>query len=182
MPELLARHSVPGAQIAVIDQGAVAWCGSYGFADLSLSRPVTDRTLFNVGSVSKTVAAWGVLALVDARADLELDSPVERFLTRWHIPESEFDANAVTVRRLLNHTSGLSVLPASESFTYPSSLEGILSQSYGAFGRFRLVRAPGTLFEYNNGNYTLLELLIEEVTGSKFSTYMRQVVFEPLGM
>ncbi|HXG47809.1 MAG TPA: serine hydrolase domain-containing protein, partial [Methylomirabilota bacterium] len=44
------------------------------------------------------------------------------------------------------------------------------------------VRAPGTLFEYNNGNYTLLELLIEEVTGSKFSTYMRQVVFEPLGM
>jgi CubicO group peptidase (beta-lactamase class C family) len=71
VPTLLARTGVPGAQIGVIDEGAVVWTGNYGLADLSRSQPVTDSTLFNIGSVSKTVAAWGVLALVDARADLE---------------------------------------------------------------------------------------------------------------
>jgi CubicO group peptidase (beta-lactamase class C family) len=182
VPTLLARTGVPGAQIAVIDEGAVVWTGNYGLADLSRSQPVTGSTLFNIGSVSKTVAAWGVLALVDARADLELDSPVQRYLTRWRIPESEFNVNKVTLRRLLSHTSGLSVLPASESFTYPSSLEGILSKSYGTFGRFRLVRTPGASFEYNNGNYTLLELLVEEVTDVKFAIYVRQTVLQPLGM
>lgn len=182
VPTLLARTGVPGAQIAVIDKGAVVWTGNYGLADLSRSQPVTEGTLFNIGSVSKTVAAWGVLALVEARADLALDSPVQQHLTRWRIPPSEFDVNGVTLRRLLSHTSGLSVLPASESFTYPPSLEGILSQSYGAFGRLRLVRTPGASFEYNNGNYTLLELLVEEVTGLKFARYMRQAVLGPLGM
>jgi CubicO group peptidase (beta-lactamase class C family) len=173
---------VPGVQIAMIDNGVVVWHGSYGIADLGRSQPVTDRTLFNIGSVSKTVAAWGVLALVDSHADLELDSPVEEHLTRWHIPESEFDVNEVTLCRLLSHTSGLSVLPASESFSYPPSLEGILSNSYGAFGRLRQVRKPGTSFEYNNGNYVLLELLIEEVTGLKFAEYMHRTVLDPLGM
>jgi len=182
VPGLLARSPVPGAQIAVIDQGAIAWNGSYGFADLQRSKPVTDRTLFNIGSVSKTVAAWGVLALVDHRGDLELDSPVDRYLTRWRIPESDFDSDAVTLRRLLSHTSGLSVLPASESFTYPPSLEGILSASYGSFGRLRQVRRPGANFEYNNGNYVLLELLIEELTHLKFAAYIQRTVLDPLGM
>jgi CubicO group peptidase (beta-lactamase class C family) len=166
----------------VIDQGAVAWDGSYGFADLQRSKPVMDHTLFNIGSISKTVAAWSILALVDRRADLDLDSPVERYLTRWHIPESEFDVSAVTLRRVLSHTSGLSVLPASESFTYPPSLEGILSKSYGSFGRLRQVRPPGTDFEYNNGNYVLLELLIEELTHLEFATHTQRTVLDPLGM
>ena len=182
VPGWLARSAVPGMQIAVIHQGAIAWHGSYGVADLQRSKPVTGLTLFNIGSVSKTVAAWGVLALVDQRADLKLDSPVTPYLTRWRIPESEFDVNAVTLRRLLSHTSGLSMLPASESFTYPPSLEGILSTSYGAFGRLRQLRKPGTGFEYNNGNYVLLELLIEEVTHLGFATHMQRTVLDPLGM
>jgi CubicO group peptidase (beta-lactamase class C family) len=182
VPELLSRAAVPGVQIAVIDRGAVAWHGSYGVADLQRSEPVTDRTLFNIGSVSKSVAAWGVLALMDQRADLQLDSPVGPHLTRWHFPESEFDADEVTLRRLLGHTSGLSVLPASESFTYPPTLEGILSGSYGAFGRPRLVRRPGAGFEYNNGNFVLLELLIEETTGLEYATYMQRTILAPLGM
>lgn len=182
IPELLVRSPVPGVQIAVIDQGAVAWHGSYGFANLERSKPVTDRTLFNIGSVSKSVASWGVLALVDQRADLALDSPVQRYLTRWHIPASEFDVSEVTVRRLLSHTSGLSVLPASESFTYPQALEAILSESYGTFGRLRQVRKPGASFEYNNGNYVILELLIEEVTHLAFAEYMQRTVLGPLGM
>ena len=182
VPGLLARNPVPGVQIAVIDEGAVAWWGSFGVADLRRSKPVTDHTLFNIGSVSKSVAAWGVLALVDDRADIELDSSVNPYLTRWHIPESDFDENAVTLRRLLSHTSGLSTLPASESFTYPPSLADILSTSYGSFGRLRLVREPGSAFEYNNGNYVLLELLIEDVTHLKFATHMQRIVLGPLGM
>jgi CubicO group peptidase (beta-lactamase class C family) len=74
------------------------------------------------------------------------------------------------------------VLPASESFTYPPSLEGILSKSYGTFGRLRQVRKPGASVEYNNGNYVLLELLIEELTQLGFVSYMQRTVLDPLRM
>lgn len=121
VPDLLARHPVPGVQIAVIDEGAVKWRGSYGVADKQTSRPVTDHTLFNIGSISKVAAAWGVMALLEERKEITLDSPVQPYLKRWKIPASEFDLSQVTVRRLLSHTSGLSVFPASESFTYPTS-------------------------------------------------------------
>ena len=165
----------------MIQGGGVIWHGGYGFADRQRSRPVTDRTLFNIGSVSKVVAAWGVMAMA-RDAGIDLDTPVQRYLTRWRIPASDFDAEAVTLRRLLSHTSGLSVFPVSESFTYPPSPEETLSQSYGTFGRLRLVREPGSTFEYNNGNYIILQLLVEEVTDSGFASYMYRRVLEPLQM
>ncbi|NIR46654.1 MAG: beta-lactamase family protein [Gemmatimonadetes bacterium] len=180
---MLAAHRVPGVQVAVIDGGAVTWLGSYGLAERQPSRAVTDGTLFNVGSVSKTVAAWGVMTMLEDSIGPGLDSPVAGYLSRWQLPDSrDFDANQLTVRRLLTHTSGLSILPASESFDYPPSLEETLSRSYGSFGRVRLVREPGTTFQYNNGNYVVLQLLIEEVTGTAFATYMKRTVLEPLEM
>ena len=80
----------------------------YGFADVAQSIPVTPTTGFNVGSISKTIAAWGVMTLVE-RGELGLDTPVDTYLTRWHLPESTFDERGVTIRRLLSHTAGLSL-------------------------------------------------------------------------
>ena len=181
VPQLLKRENVPGGQIAIIDSGRVAWSGSYGLTDKSSSSAVTDSTLFNIGSVSKSITAWAVMVLLN-ETDIPLDSPVQDHMTRWRFPASEYDTRLVTIRRLLNHTSGLSILPASESFSYPPTLEETLSRSYGSFGRLRLVHEPGTLFEYNNGNYLLLQMFIEDVSGIEFSSYVKSKVLDPLGM
>jgi CubicO group peptidase (beta-lactamase class C family) len=171
----------------VIDKGKVVWAQGYGLADRATARPVSEETLFNVGSVSKTVTAFGVMALVEAGA-VELDAPVGRYLKRWRLPQSELDNNLVTVRRLLSHSSGLSVYPVGVSFNayLPGeampTLEEELSRHFGNFGKLRLVRQPGTSFEYNNGNYAILELLVEEVTGERFANFMARRVFKPLGM
>src|SRR5262245_44360501 len=105
VPQMLAAYLVPGASIALIQRGEVVWAKGYGFGDVAARRPVTPQTVFNIGSISKTVAAWGVMRLVE-RKELALDEPALRRITRWHLPASEFDANGITVRRLLSHTAG----------------------------------------------------------------------------
>ena len=103
----LATAQVPGAAVALVRDGQLAWAGGYGQADPARQVPVTADTVFQVGSISKPVTAWGVLRLVD-KGLLDLDAPVETYLTRWHLPTSNYDADGVTIRRLLTHSAGLS--------------------------------------------------------------------------
>ncbi len=149
--------------------------------------PVDRDTLFQVASLSKWVTAWGVMKLVE-QGKIDLDAPVSRYLTRWRLPAGEFDNEQVTVRRLLSHTAGLTDglgyagFPPGEPL---QSLEASLTQaadaSPGAAGSVRVGMAPGG-FEYSGGGYTLLQLIVEEVTGQTFNDYMRQAVLVPLGM
>ncbi len=182
-PKLLADNIVPGVAIAVIQDGKVVFRKGYGFADVENKLAVTPKTGFNIGSISKTVAAWGLMTLVEA-GKLGLDTPVEKYLTRWHLPDTEFDNKGVTLRRLLSHTAGLSL------HGYPGwgpndplpSVEGSLSGNNNGPGEVRLIMQPGTNWKYSGGGYTLSQLLVEEMTGQLFSDYMREKVLLPLGM
>lgn len=145
-------------------------------------------TIFPVASVSKWVTAWGVLALVD-EGKLDLDAPVDRYLRRWKLPESGFDNEQVTVRRLLSHTAGLTdglgyagFATGAEVQSIEDSLTQAADASPGADGRVRVGARPGAEWRYSGGGYTLLQLLIEEITGSSFRSHMSRAVFEPLGM
>jgi CubicO group peptidase (beta-lactamase class C family) len=183
VPRVLAEMRVPGAAVAVIQDGRVAMLRGYGYADRERRIPVTPRTGFSVGSISKAVAAWGVMRLVD-QGRLELDAPVERYLTRWHLPPSEFDVSGVTVRRLLSHTAGLSVSGYGgwdDPDSVPS-LEASLSGRTRGAGAVRVVAEPGTAWAYSGGGYTLLQLLVEEASGRPFAEYMRDEVLRPLRM
>lgn len=183
LPATLQALRVPGAAVAVIEDGRVVLMRGYGYADLETRAPVTTRTGFSSGSISKALTAWGVMRLVE-QGKLELDAPVERYLTRWHLPESEFAASGVTVRRLLSHTAGLSV-SGYRGWDDPDSvpaLEASLSGRTNGAGAVRLVAPPGTAWAYSGGGYTLLQLLVEEVTGRVFADYMRDEVLRPLGM
>jgi len=181
IPSLLSRENIPGVQISIIDSGRVSWSKGYGFSNAQHSAPITDSSLFNIGSVSKSITSWAVMSLLK-ETGITVDSPVQDHLRRWQFPPSEFDSRLVTIRRLLSHTSGLSILPASESFSYPPTLAETLTKSFGSFGRLRLVHEPGTHFEYNNGNYLLLQMFIEDVSGIEFATYVKSKVLEPLGL
>jgi CubicO group peptidase (beta-lactamase class C family) len=169
--------------VALLEGGAV-----HGEHMRSIGEPVDRDTVFQVASLSKWVTAWGVMALVE-RGRLDLDAPVSKYLTRWALPETGFDNAGVTVRRLLSHTAGLTdglgyagFAPGTEVQTLEASLTQAADASPGANGKVQVGRPPGEDFDYSGGGYTLLQLLIEEVSGEPFESYMQRAVFEPLGM
>jgi CubicO group peptidase (beta-lactamase class C family) len=154
----------------------------------SVGSPVDRNTIFQVSSLSKWVSAFGIMKLVEA-GRIDLDAPVSNYLTRWQLPPSEFNNDDVTVRRLLSHTAGLTDelgYSGFEAGTPIPSLEQSLTLApdadEGTSGIVQVGIAPGSEFKYSGGGYTLLQLLVEEVTGKSFNSYMRASIFRPLGM
>ena len=153
----------------------------------SEGKPVDRNTVFQVASLSKWISAVGVMKLVED-GKLQLDVPVSTYLSRWKLPENGFDNNQVTVRRLLSHTAGLTDglgYSGFEPAVKPQSLEESLTRASdadeGISGKVQVGMEPGA-FKYSGGGYTLLQLLIEEVTGQSFEHYMKHNIFEPMGM
>ena len=183
VPRALAEFLIPGAAVALVRGGEAVWARGYGVADRRSGRAVTPQTAFNVGSMAKSVAAWGVLRLVqDGR--VELDRAVDAYLTRWHLPASSFDNALVTTRRLLSHTAGASlpsVTPYDPGVPLPT-LEQALAGGEGRGDGVRLDLAPGTQFQYSGGGFDILQLLVEEATGQTFPEAMSATVLRPLGM
>jgi len=171
------------AVLVLLRDGEVA----HDFA-FSVGEPVDRKSLFQVASLSKWVSAWGVMALVE-EGRLGLDVPVSRYLTRWELPASEFDTSGVTVRRLLSHTAGLAdglgyqgFAPDEPVQTLEESLTRAADAMPHAGGAVRVGREPGSGWQYSGGGYTLLQLLVEEVTGEPFEAYMQRAVLDPLHM
>lgn len=106
VPDLLDRYDVPGASIALIEDGEVTWSGAYGTADLAEERPTNENTPFRVQSITKSVTAWGVLKLVE-KDEIALDDPIGDHITSWEPPDAEYSWEEVTVRRVLSHSAGL---------------------------------------------------------------------------
>lgn len=183
VPELLHEFLTPGAAVALLRDGHAAWGRGYGFADVASQEPITPQTAFNVGSISTTVTAWGVMRLVE-NGTLKLDAPIGQYLTRWQLPPSDFDARGVTMRRLLSHTAGLSLqgYPGFHPDERLPTIEQSLSGATNGSGAVRLIAEPGTQWRYSGGGYTLGQLVVEEVAGRRFADYMRESVLRPLGM
>jgi CubicO group peptidase (beta-lactamase class C family) len=183
IPQLLHDFMVPGTAIAIIENGEIILQKGYGYSNIDKGIKVTNTTGFNIGSISKTVAAWGVMKLVQ-EGKIDLDAPAEKYLTRWHLPTSEFDIEKVTIRRLLSHTAGLSLhgypgwSPKDELPTIEESLDG---KNNGP-GRVEIIMEPGTKWKYSGGGFSILQLIIEEVTKQKFEEYMQTEILNPLGM
>lgn len=183
IPQILHDFSVPGVAIAIIDDGEIAIQKGYGFADVEKEAKVTTKTGFNIASISKTVAAWGIMKLVQ-EGKVELDAPASYYLTRWQLPASEFNSDEVTIRRLLSHTGGLSLhgYPGwTPRDTLPTIEESLDGKTNGA-GAVEIVMEPGTKYQYSGGGYTMLQLIIEEVSGQTFEDYMQKEILNPLGM
>ncbi|MEM1433252.1 MAG: serine hydrolase domain-containing protein [Pseudomonadota bacterium] len=148
---------------------------------------VDEHTLFPTASFSKWIAALAVMSLVEQKR-LDLDAPIETYLSRWQLPDSEFDPDGVTARRLLSHTAGLTDglgFGDYEPDEPVPSLEASLRNPRASSGEDVAVavgREPGSAFGYSGGGYLILELVVEEVTGERFADYVQRSILEPLGM
>ena len=175
---------VPGVSIAVIHDGEIAWARGFGVTRAG-GPPVTPDTLFQAGSISKPVAALAVLRLVEQGA-LDLDRDVNSYLTSWRVPGNRFTEQApVTLRRLLNHTAGLTVrgfpgYGSDESIpALIDSLEGRLPANTPAV---RVEAVPGTAWRYSGGGYLIVQQALIDVTGTDFPALLKDMVLQPLGM
>ena len=185
VPAWLEETGEPGLAVALVEDCRIVGTMTWGVADRRSDRPVEAGTVFNVGSISKTLTAWGVMRLAEEGA-IDLDAPVGRYLQKWKPAGGGFDPEGVTVRRLLSHTGGINVPSVSgvgPGEPLPSLLDE-LERGRPALGiePVRIASEPGSAFAYSGGGYLILQRMIEEVTGRPFAEWMEEAVLDPLGM
>jgi CubicO group peptidase (beta-lactamase class C family) len=183
--ERMSFYRVPGVSVAVLDEGHIAWAKGYGVKDVETGEPVTAQTLFQAASISKPVAATAALRLVEEGL-LNLDAPVNEYLKGWKIPENEFTReHPVTLKHLLTHTAGLTVhgFPGyALTEEVPTTVQVLDGSGPANTAPIRVDTIPGVLWRYSGGGYTVVQQLLEDVTGDPFPQVLREEVLDPVGM
>jgi CubicO group peptidase (beta-lactamase class C family) len=181
----MARHEVPGVSVAVVVDGEVAFAAAYGVQDDVTDAPVTVETLFQAGSISKPVSAVAALRLV-ASSGLDLDSDVNAWLTSWSVPASEHSVDeAVTLRRILTHSAGFNVSGFGgyvSDVAAPTTLQILDGLDPANSPAIRVTSQPGAGFRYSGGGYTVLQQILEDVSGQPFEELLHESVLAPAGM
>ncbi|MFE2637835.1 serine hydrolase domain-containing protein [Streptomyces scopuliridis] len=180
------RDGVPGALARVTDRDGV-WNGSAGVADLTTGRERLPRDTYRIASLTKTFVATVLLQLA-AEGRLDLDDTVESRLPGV-VRGSGHDGRTVTVRQLLNHTSGVFNYNSDPEFRQKVAGDGFLTHRYDTWQPEQLVAlamshppyfAPGTGFHYSNTNYILAGMIVERVTGRPYGTEIERRILRPL--
>jgi CubicO group peptidase (beta-lactamase class C family) len=182
---VMEKRHITGLSMAVIQDGKIIKAKGYGLADKGGSLPVTTTTLFQAGSVSKSVAALGALHLVE-QGKLALDTDVNKTLQTWKVPENEFTkTKKVTLRRLLSHNAGLTV-HGFPGYALDQPLPTLVQVLDGAkpanTAPIRVDIEPGSKLRYSGGGYTVMQQMIIDATGKSFPRFMQESVLTPLGM
>lgn len=181
--ERLKQLSIPGVSIAFVHNGKVEWARAYGMADISQNKAMTPETMLLAGSISKPIAALRAHQMVE-KGVLSLDGNVNKYLKSWYIPDNEFTVKEkVTLRRILNHTAGLTVwgFPGYDKGDKIPSVPEVLDGK-GNTDSVRVYKEPGESWMYSGGGYTIMQLMITDVEGTSFPNTMQTHVLDPLGM
>lgn len=105
----MEHYGVPGVSLAVIHDGKIAWTKTYGVMDRDTQEPVTGQTLFQAGSISKPVASYVALRMVE-QGKIQLEEDINTYLTSWKIPDNDFTSEKkVTLKNLVSHSAGMTV-------------------------------------------------------------------------
>jgi D-alanyl-D-alanine carboxypeptidase len=169
------ESSGPGAVVGVLRDGAFVHRKAYGLAEVEHGVALTPESVFRIASLTKQFTAAAVMLLAQ-RGSLQVDAPIERYLAGWR-PRGA----AITVRRLLNHTSGIwrhdsTEPPRTDRPNTP--IAEILERIYAAPVEYE----PGERYAYNNSGYQLLGAIVAAVSGREYGEFLRAEFFEPLGM
>jgi CubicO group peptidase (beta-lactamase class C family) len=174
----LKQQRIPGAAVALVHEGRVIFSRCYGYADTGKQVPITEDTYFMVGSLTKSFTALAALKLIE-QGKVDLHADIRKYIPDFSIKNLYDGEVPITVNHLLTHTSGLMIdyyahLTAEKKY----SNADLLSQLRNEYLCFK----PGSASKYSNIGYRLLGMMIEQVTGERFESYLRKEVFEPLGL
>jgi CubicO group peptidase (beta-lactamase class C family) len=185
LAERMIKYHVNGVSIAVIHNFQIEWARGYGFADVSENRPVTENTLFQAASISKSLNSLGVLKLVQEKK-LDLNTDINEYLVSWKFPYDEKSNNKkITLTNLLSHTAGLTVsgFPGyAKGDTLPTIKQIINGEKPANTRAIRSFNEPGKNFTYSGGGITISQMIVMDVTNQPYDVFMQKNVLDPLGM
>lgn len=176
--QALLDFDTPSISVALFDQSHIAWAESFGVIDKASGAAPSNETLFCIGSCSKMLAAISVMILCD-RGLLELDAPLIRYLPSFKMASPEYVR--ITVRMLINHSSGFPGTDYRNSDTtspYPT----LAAQVMQTLAMARLKHLPGEMSVYCNDGFTMVEPLIQALTGKPYVQFVGDEILGPLGM
>lgn len=175
----MERQRLPGLALGIVQGDRILYLKGYGQADSS-GRPVTPETPFGIGSIGKSITAMAVLQLAET-GKIDLDAPIQ-----CYIPTKYNGAESITVRQLLNQTSGFSQIS-----TFSNSLSSVNDQYQDALEKNAMSYAEKFLkqadqtehpYRYSNANYVLLGYIVQQVSGQSYGEYVKEHIFSPLSM
>lgn len=183
---VMQANGIPGMSVAVIDDYEIVWTHGYGVTKKGGATPVTPRTLFLAGSISKPVTAFAALALVE-RGRLTLDRDVNTQLRTWHIPPSDYLRNrSVTLGELLDHTGGFTGGDFFPGYARGDSVPNLLQILDGIApatnSPMRVGYVPGSKWQYSGDGYMVVQQMMIGAANQPFPQIVRDTAFEPLGM
>ncbi len=164
----------PGVAALIARDDQVIFRGNFGAANTKTRAPIRSDTVFDIGSISKPFTAAAILLLME-EGKLALEDSLVK-----HLPEIRNYPSGVTLRHLLTHTSGLPHFEPDEERTGKQFLPEEVVAWHARQKRLRF--SPGARYEYCNGGFVLLSVIVERITGTPFAEFVRQKIFQPLGM
>lgn len=172
---------MPGAAAGVVHGGELAWSAAAGFADIAARRPATPQALYRIASITKTLTGTAIMALRDA-GQLGLDDPAVAYLPELAGAHSPYaPVEAITIRRMLSHQSGLATEPRGTDWTVPA-YQGDPAQTLASPASIHLRIPPSVQHKYSDLAYQLLGEVVTRVSGVPYPQYLREAVLDPLGM
>ncbi len=175
--QVMAQEHVVGASVIVARGGRILLHKGFGYADLGLEAPAKDETVYHVVGPMLPFTGIAVMQLVE-RGKLSLDDDISKF-----IPEFPLQGHHVTIRQLLNHTSGIVDYhylgdPIEATSRQPKALDEVMALYAGK----KWVNDPGTKWDWSISGFQLLVTIVERVTGQSFPDYVQQNIFQPAGV
>lgn len=179
----LDEKNIPGISIAIIDKSGIIWSEGFGYTDWSKTKKVNPKTLFWIGSLSKAYTATAFFRAVQ-KGLVNLDDPIRKFYPEFSI-NTTFDLkelDKITFRHLLAHRAGL------QHFTLQSDFEGYPLYSFEKYiasinkSWQKYPVGENHSYSYSNAGYDLVAYILQRITGKKFDVWMKDEVYEPLGM
>ena len=168
--EQIRQRQIPGLSVAVVREGKVVKAAGYGFANLELRVPATPDTVYEIGSISKQFAAEAVMLLVED-GKLNLNDPINKYLP----PNAPATWQNITVRNLLNHTSGLKDWTELKDFSYRREYSA--EEFVALVSPFPLQYQPNDNWSYSNTNLPLIGIIVECASGKPLA----QIPLQPRG-
>jgi CubicO group peptidase (beta-lactamase class C family) len=185
LSERMKHYNVSGLSVAVIDNYQIAWAKGYGYADKKEERKVTVNTLFEPGSISKSLNAVGILQLAQ-QGKLDLYQDINQYLVNWKFPyDTVSHGKKITTAQLLSHTAGLGVhgFPGYQRDSAIATVSDILDgRAPSNTEAVRSVTEPDKESRYSGGGILITQQMLTDLTKQRYEQYMYEHVLRPLGM
>lgn len=180
----LDRDRVVGASVLVVQEGRVLAHHEHGFADREKGKPISERTIFHYGSITKTLTAIAILQLRDRRR-LSLDDQVTRYIPELRLVHDPYGSmDNVTIRMLLSHSAGFQdpTWPYKQGKPWEPFEPTTWNQLVAMMPYQEVLFQPGSRFSYSNPGFIYLARIIEQLSGDSWETYVQKNIFAPLGL